>query len=410
MTNDAGLPGHFGMGWWTNSDGHFPDLPRDAVWGAGAKNQILLVVPSLNLIAVRNGNELRASGGQGSEMEPITPVYQRLFKPLVAAATQTTAVSTSAADASITPYPPSQVIRGVEFDFATHHRLAIGSDNWPMTWAGDGHQYTAWGDGGGFGGTNHDGRVLLGVARIEGDGNPYTGHNVWGGKNCEHPAQFGGKSYGILSVDGVLYMWVASQPVKDMTYCQIATSSDRGAHWKLADWKFTYSDELSVPTFLNFNRDYDGARDDYIYTYYIHPTWGPEPVTTGNYGFDVHRPGRLYVSRVPKDQILNRPAYEILRGTGPRARAAVDQGRRTQVTGVCRFQRCGMEPQCQLRTTIGAIPVVHRTHRDACRQAGNLRGSRALGALVDGGLRRCLGGGTHRSLDVLLEFSDEMAA
>ena len=52
------------------------------------------------------------------------------------------------------PYARSEAIIGIEFDFASHRRLASGSDNWPMTWADDGHQYTAWGDGGGFGGSN----------------------------------------------------------------------------------------------------------------------------------------------------------------------------------------------------------------------------------------------------------------
>ena len=58
VTGDAGLPGHCGMGWWTNADGRYPDIPRDAVWGAGAGDQILFVVPSLRLIMVRNGREL----------------------------------------------------------------------------------------------------------------------------------------------------------------------------------------------------------------------------------------------------------------------------------------------------------------------------------------------------------------
>ena len=40
------------------------------------------------------------------------------------------------------------------------------------------------------------------MARIEGDAANYTGKNVWGGFEPEHPAQFGGKSYGILSVGG----------------------------------------------------------------------------------------------------------------------------------------------------------------------------------------------------------------
>jgi hypothetical protein len=40
--------------------GRFPKLPRDAVWGAGAGDQHLIVVPSLKLIAVRNGAALGA--------------------------------------------------------------------------------------------------------------------------------------------------------------------------------------------------------------------------------------------------------------------------------------------------------------------------------------------------------------
>jgi len=67
------------------------------------------------------------------------------------------------------PYPPSPVIAGIWFDWSTHRRHALGSDNWQLTWADDDHQCGAWGDGGGFGGNNWDGRVGLGYGRIEGD-------------------------------------------------------------------------------------------------------------------------------------------------------------------------------------------------------------------------------------------------
>ena len=213
------------------------------------------------------------------------------------------------------PYPPSPVIARVEFDFATHRRLAPGSDNWPTTWADDDHLYSAWGDGGGFGGTNSKGRVLLGVARIEGAAKNYTGRNVWGGFEPENPAQFGGKSYGILSVGGVLYLWVAPQPNPHLAGAQIARSTNHGATWELADWKFSFDDALTVPTFLNFGRDYAGARDGYVYSYYIHPAWGPGVATkTTAHTFDVHQPGRVYLSRVPQDSILSRDRYEFFAG------------------------------------------------------------------------------------------------
>ena len=46
------------IGWWRNTDGTVASLPRDAYWAGGAGHQILLVIPSLKLIAVRNGETL----------------------------------------------------------------------------------------------------------------------------------------------------------------------------------------------------------------------------------------------------------------------------------------------------------------------------------------------------------------
>ena len=85
------------------------------------------------------------------------------------------------------PYPPSPVIADIVWDWSSHRRRAAGSDNWPITWADDDHQYTTWGDGGGFEGTNVTGRVTFGVARIEGGHEDYTGINIMGGVNPEQP-------------------------------------------------------------------------------------------------------------------------------------------------------------------------------------------------------------------------------
>lgn len=214
------------------------------------------------------------------------------------------------------PYPRSRDIARVEFDFRTHVRLAPGSDNWPLTWADDGHLYTAWGDGGGFGGTNSQGRVTLGVARVEGSGTDYRGINLWGGAPPGRPSTFRGKSYGILSVSGTLYLWVSPQPNPHLAHCQLAVSHDHGATWRLADWKFRFEDALTIPTFLNFGRDYAGARDEYVYSYYIRPAWGPGRATVrSDSTFDVHRPGAIFLSRVAKDRILEREAYEFFAGT-----------------------------------------------------------------------------------------------
>jgi CubicO group peptidase (beta-lactamase class C family) len=79
VTTDAGTPGNGGIGWWTNSDGKYPKMPRDAFFGAGAGHQILLVIPSLNLIVVRNGAAL----AQGDQYESAANAF--LFEPLMAA-------------------------------------------------------------------------------------------------------------------------------------------------------------------------------------------------------------------------------------------------------------------------------------------------------------------------------------
>lgn len=58
----SGLPGHSGLGWWVNQGPGGSKLwesaPADAFGGAGAGHQLLLVVPSLDLIVVRNGGQL----------------------------------------------------------------------------------------------------------------------------------------------------------------------------------------------------------------------------------------------------------------------------------------------------------------------------------------------------------------
>jgi hypothetical protein len=209
------------------------------------------------------------------------------------------------------PYPASQVITKVDFNWTTKKQLAPGSDNWPMTWAADGHQYTSWGDGGGFGGTNNDGRVSLGVGRVEGTKGSYKGYNVWGGKNAENPAEFDGKSYGIVSVGGVLYMWVSPGSCEqNYTKVRMAKSTNKGANWTRSSWSFTQSQDLMIPTILQFGKDYAGARDGYVYSYFIHPS--PASGTGGC--LLIQKPGKIYLARVAKSQIMTQSAYEFFTG------------------------------------------------------------------------------------------------
>lgn len=217
------------------------------------------------------------------------------------------------------PYPPSPAIRGIELDWGTHERHAQGSDNFQLAWADDGHQYGAWGDGGGFGGTNSDGRADLGFARIEGDWDAYRGVNVWGGKDAENPATFGGKSWGTIGIGGVLYSWVVPDvpegaAVRDhYREVVLARSRDHAATWEKAAWKWGIEDDVIVPTFLVFGKDNAGARDGYVYSYFLRPQ-GREVMQAGH-GLEVHRPGAVYLARVHNDRIFEgRDAYEWFAG------------------------------------------------------------------------------------------------
>ncbi len=83
VTRDVGTPGNCGIGWWSNNDGSYPELPRDAYCGTGAGHQVVLVVPSLDLIAVRNGETIEAASGDPNAYH--APLRRYLFKPLVEA-------------------------------------------------------------------------------------------------------------------------------------------------------------------------------------------------------------------------------------------------------------------------------------------------------------------------------------
>jgi CubicO group peptidase (beta-lactamase class C family) len=85
VTSDVGTPGPCGIGWWSNNEGACARLPKDAYWGAGAGHQTLLVVPSLKLIAVRNGRELDKLPKDGSDIDYAKPTYKWLFEPLMQA-------------------------------------------------------------------------------------------------------------------------------------------------------------------------------------------------------------------------------------------------------------------------------------------------------------------------------------
>lgn len=269
-----------GLGWYTNFDGVWQAVPRDAFAGAGAGNQVMLVVPSLDLVVVRNGALLADASQDGMFWGGIE---RYLFNPLMEAV---------AAGAGQPPYPPSSVIRKVTFQPVSSIRCAApGSDNWPITWADDGHQYTSYGDGWGFE-PRTEVKLSQGFALIAGPARDFRGQNI----RSPSGERLGGgpkgaKASGMLMVNGVLYAWV-----RNTGNSQLIWSEDHGKTWQ---WGFRLDVSFGSPAFLNFGQDYAGARDDYVYTY---SQDGPSAYESDD---------RLVLARVPKDKIRERAAYEF---------------------------------------------------------------------------------------------------
>ena len=208
--------------------------------------------------------------------------------------------------------PPSlgPVITGVTFDESSHQRLAQGSDNWPLTWSDDDHQYAMWGDGGGFNGSESDGRSSFGVARIEGNHDNYRGVNRFGGKDGECASNIHGKAHGApISVGGVLYVWVS--PHDDQHgygSFSLYRSLDKGCTWLERDVAFVLaSDGISYGGFVLAGKDNTFARDAYVYTV------APAVTNTDSLRI-VQRPGRIMLLRVPTATIEDRGAYEFYAG------------------------------------------------------------------------------------------------
>lgn len=222
------------------------------------------------------------------------------------------------ASAQQSPYSKSTVIKGTNFSWTSHIRLATGSDNWPVTWAGDDTQYVVWGDGGGFGGTNQYGRSSIGVARIEGNWHDFKATNVWGGYNAENNHSIIGKSYGIVCIDKVLYMWVGMFETKADQFkeVKIAWSKDSGATWEFTDWSFKREDGVMMPTVCNYGKNYEGATDEFVYCYLIRfqSYEGPDDYPDKVDWLNCQKPGLIDLARVPKDKILNAEAYTFFTG------------------------------------------------------------------------------------------------
>jgi hypothetical protein len=271
---------HYGLLWWNNADGSMPGVPRDAYWSWGLFDSFIFVVPSLDLVVARAGKSWKRAKDAGHY-----DVIKPFFTPIAAACA-------SAKKSAALTHPPSPVIRGITWaPVSSIIRKAKGSDNWPMTWADDDALYTAYGDGNGFQPFVKE-KLSMGLAKITGNPPDFEGVNLRSPTaEAKGDGKKGRKASGMLMVDGVLY-----QLVRNTANAQLGWSTDHSATWTWADWKFTTS--FGCPSFINFGKNYAGARDSYVYIY------------SQDQDSAYERADRMVMARVPKDKIRDFASYE----------------------------------------------------------------------------------------------------
>lgn len=196
------------------------------------------------------------------------------------------------------PYPGSPLITHITWaPPSTIVRQASGSDNWAITWGADDALYAAYGDGWGLK-PKVGSKLSLGFVKIVGGARDFIGVNIRSltGEQTGNGKR-GKKASGMLMVDRVLYMWVRNANGNG-EQCQLAWSRDRAETWTWNSWKF---EELGYCAFLNFGKNYEGARDEYVYMY--------SPNTPSAYA----ETDEVVLTRVPKTQITDRDAYEFFK-------------------------------------------------------------------------------------------------
>jgi CubicO group peptidase (beta-lactamase class C family) len=316
---------HYGLLWWNNADGTLQDVPRDAYWTWGLYDSLIVVIPSLDIVVARAGQSWKRDAGghydvlkpflqpivdaTGMKVRQVAPTDDRTQQssillppgPLqddLLERNQNSARKSAAkrATATVPPYPPSPVITGIAWARASSIvRQARGGDNWPITWADDDSLYTAYGDGKGFE-PFIDKKLSMGLSRLRGGADNFQAENLRSATFETHGDGFRGrKASGLLMAEGTLYALV-----RNAGNSQLGWSTDHARTWTWSDWKFTES--FGCPTFLNFGRNYSGARDEFVYVYSHDHASAYEPAD------------RMVLARVRLDAITDRKSYEFFAG------------------------------------------------------------------------------------------------
>lgn len=339
---------HYSLLWWNNGDGTLPGVPRDAYWSWGLYDSLIVVIPSLDLVVGRAGRSWKRTSDEHYDF------LKPFLTPIVVAA-QTNPPRTTQLAPAQPPVPPSPVIKAITWaPVASIVRAANGSDNWPLTWADDDALYGAYGDGRGFE-PFVPRKLSLGLVKVLGGPEKFQGINLnASGAEFLGDGRSAPKASGLLMVDGVLYLLV-----RNASNARLGWSRDRGATWTWADWRFTTS--FGCPTFLNFGRNYAGARDDFVYVF----------SKDGDSAYDGS--DHMVLARVPKTRLRDRAAWEFFAGRdaagAPQWTSAIE-GRRPVFSSPGNCYRSGVTYNAGLKRYLWTQVFPGSTHPQGPRFQG----------------------------------------
>lgn len=193
------------------------------------------------------------------------------------------------------PYACSNNIYGITYTWSSHKEHADGADNWPVTWAEDDHQYSAWGDGWGF--AESGTKRSFGVSKITGTHDYFAGNDIYhgAGAGCSGLGSLGdntsicGKSYSILSYKQFLVMWAGPESgASGYEESRFFYSRDKGDSWTQTGNYLTGTD-FYHPTYIQYGKNHAGPAGDYVYMYGIN--------VQDTTDLTVHKPGIIYLAR-----------------------------------------------------------------------------------------------------------------
>lgn len=213
-------------------------------------------------------------------------------------------------------YPKSELIKNVILDEKKIHKG--DGDMWPITWADDDNLYAGAGD---------NCNSPMNIWRIVDNPEPYHAWAVYlecinnlpvdPKKYCQVPQvhkERGVKPAGIIFIDGTLYLAAELHNYGDDPSFNrqhnisswIITSTDYGKTWNLEATKQEFfTGRLASPHFLQFGKNYEGARDEYVYAYFPTAEDGNSYWCNGD---------ALLLGRVKKEAILVRNEWEFYVG------------------------------------------------------------------------------------------------